>query len=124
MTEGQIERYIPKTASERKQYVEDRKNDFETMKRDIAYLLSEVSELRATAAKGSAVEGHSGGGHAGNGGGGGGSGGGGSLLARMDGVHAEKRRQHEEELLKSHPDFKPGKRLWDTVDTSGVAKSQ
>jgi hypothetical protein len=113
MTEEQIERYIPKTAAERKKYVENKKNDFDTMKNDIAYLLSEVAELKASAAnvgsggsKGSVEDG--GGGdksHIGRG----------APLKAMDSLHEQKRKKHEEQLLKEHPNFKPSKRLRDSV---------
>ena len=114
MTDEQIDRFIPKTAAERKKYVEDKKNDVEQMKKDIAFLLSEVSELKATSTSshskvvdssresndntdGGIVDKS----HAGRGAG---------LLA-MDSFHEEKRRQHEEQLLKEHPNFKPSKRI-------------
>ena len=114
MTDEQIDRYIPKTAAERKKYVEDKKNDFDQMKKDIAFLLSEVSELKATS-----TSSHSSGvdssrdnndnrdggivdkSHAGRG----------DALSAMDSFHEEKRRQHEEQLLKEHPNFKPSKRI-------------
>jgi len=45
-TPEQIERYVPKTAEERRQYVKDQKNTIEKMKNDIAFLLREVHDLR------------------------------------------------------------------------------
>ena len=97
MTEEQIERYIPKTAAERKKYVEAKANDLEQMKKDIAYLLNEVSEMKAGRGMTTDHEKHGGGRD--------------ETLSVMDNVHAEKRRQKEEQLLKDHPNFKPSKRL-------------
>eukprot|EP00529_Nitzschia_sp_RCC80_P036719 CAMPEP_0113469434 /NCGR_PEP_ID=MMETSP0014_2-20120614/15899_1 /TAXON_ID=2857 /ORGANISM="Nitzschia sp." /LENGTH=193 /DNA_ID=CAMNT_0000361915 /DNA_START=203 /DNA_END=784 /DNA_ORIENTATION=+ /assembly_acc=CAM_ASM_000159 len=114
MTDEQIERYIPKTATERKKYVEDKKNDFEKMKNDIAFLLSEVAELKASSSSSHSsgadtsrdnIDNGDGGSvdksHAGRG----------AALSAMDSFHEEKRRQHEEQLLKEHPNFKPSKRI-------------
>jgi hypothetical protein len=101
MTEEQIERYIPKTAAERRKYVEAKANDLEQMKKDIAYLLNEVSEIKAGAGMANNSHLHGDGRD--------------ESLSNMDKVHAEKRRHKEEQLLKDHPNFKPGKRLRDTM---------
>jgi hypothetical protein len=129
MTEEQIERFIPKTAAERKQYAESKNNDFEKMKNDIAYLLSEVAELKAAASThggtpsrihqekdadaGSSTNKSRGDRDA--------------PLSVMDAIHAEKRRQREEQLLKEHPNFKPSKRIKrrDSFESNnGVASTQ
>ncbi len=102
MTEEQIERYIPKTAAERKKYVEAKANDLEQMKKDIAYLLNEVSEIKAGRGMADNRQRHGDGRD--------------ETLSNMDKVHAEKRRQKEEQLLKDHPNFKPGKRLRNTME--------
>ena len=93
MTDEEIERYIPKTSEERKQYAADRANDLDRMKRDIAYLLNEVSELRGLV-KDPGVKGQRDAG-----------------LREMDHIHEIKRKAKEEKLLKEHPNFKPSPRL-------------
>lgn len=100
MTEEQIERHIPKTAAERKKYVEEKSNDLEQMKKDIAYLLKEVEELKK--GQGSSKEEKPDAGR-------------GETLKSMDTRHEEKRRKKEEQLLKDHPNFKPSKRLKDSL---------
>ena len=40
------QRFIPRTAAEQKAYALDNKNSVENMKKDIAYLLNEVAELK------------------------------------------------------------------------------
>jgi hypothetical protein len=108
MTDEQIERYIPKTAAERKKYVEAKTNDLEQMKKDIAFLLNEVTEMKAGWGRATNHERQD-------------SGGRDETLVVMDNVHAEKRRQKEEQLLKNHPNFKPSKRLRDrTKDDTKV----
>lgn len=85
VTEEEIEKYVPKSASERRKYVNDKKNDFDFMKKDIAFLLQEVHELRGLIKDGNA----------------GGGGGGGEVdenLTEMDTIHQEKRRKQEEAL--------------------------
>mmetsp|Transcript_278 Transcript_278/g.473 ORF Transcript_278/g.473 Transcript_278/m.473 type:complete len:178 (+) Transcript_278:134-667(+) len=99
MSEEQIERYIPKTAEERKKYVQDKANDVEKMKKDIAYLLNEVAELKA----GGVTNEHDSDERK-------------EVLKSMDMVHERKRHDREEQLLKEHPDFKPGKRLKDMTE--------
>jgi hypothetical protein len=92
-TQDEIARFIPKTPEERQQYVNDKSNDTERMKKDIAYLLQEVNDLKAhLRPKGS-------------------QGGRDSGLLEMDHLHQEKRKLHEEQLLKEHPDFKASDRL-------------
>jgi hypothetical protein len=98
-TEELIERHIPKTPEERKKYVEDKANDVEKMKKDIAYLLNEVAELKA----GGLTKEHNPDGRK-------------ETLKVMDHLHAEKRKQKEDRLLKEHPDFKPSKRLKDMTE--------
>jgi hypothetical protein len=84
MSQEAIEKYVPKTAVERKQYVASKANDIENMKKDIAFLLQEVHELKGHL-KGSA---------------------GGIIrdsgLKEMDHVHEEKRKNHEEQLLRGY----------------------
>jgi hypothetical protein len=92
MEQNEIEKYIPKTAEERRQYVADKGNDMDRMKKDVAYLLQEVSELRGLVKPG--VKGQRD-----------------TSLLEMDHVHEEKRKLHEEQLLKKNPDFKPSLRV-------------
>jgi ribosomal protein S15P/S13E len=89
MSPEEIEKYVPKTAEERRQYVASKQNDMTNMKKDIAFLLQEVNDLKGHL-KGTA------GGNARDIG-----------LKEMDHVHEVKRKAHEEQLLKDHPDFKP-----------------
>ncbi|MGK3753118.1 MAG: DNA-binding transcriptional MerR regulator [Bacillariaceae sp.] len=107
MNEEQIERYIPKTAVERKAYVEERANDLERMKKDIAYLLKEVEELKGGPRHGSSNDN-----------------GRGDTLKSMDSIHEEKRRIKEEQLLIDHPNFKPSKRLKDSLIKDGETKTE
>jgi hypothetical protein len=107
MNEEQIERYIPKTAVERKAYVEERANDLERMKKDIAYLLKEVEELKCGQRHGSSNDN-----------------GRGDTLKSMDSIHEEKRRIKEEQLLIDHPNFKPSKRLKDSLIKDGETKTE
>jgi hypothetical protein len=122
MKEEQIHRFIPRTAAEQRKYAQDKTNDVEKMKRDIAYLLNEVAELKTRSMdqqqqqqsqqqqpkqNGDEVspkqpsqniserE---------------------ESLKNMDKIHAEKRQQQEEELLKSNPDFHASKRLKDMTE--------
>ena len=46
LSKDEVERYIPPTAEERRNYAKDQKNDLEKMKQDIAYLLEQVHELK------------------------------------------------------------------------------
>ena len=108
MNEEQIERYIPKTAAERKAYVEERANDLERMKKDIAYLLKEVEELKRGPRQGSSKDDN----------------GRGDTLKSMDSIHEEKRRIKEEQLLVDHPNFKPSKRLKDSLKEDGETKTE
>jgi exopolyphosphatase/pppGpp-phosphohydrolase len=97
MTEEQIQQYIhiPQTV------VEQEKNDeLEKIKKDIAYLLKEVEELKV-GRRSSEVNKPD-------------TGRGGSLTS-MDRMHEEKRRMREEQLLKDHPNFKQSKRLKDSL---------
>mmetsp|Transcript_118838 Transcript_118838/g.177635 ORF Transcript_118838/g.177635 Transcript_118838/m.177635 type:complete len:165 (-) Transcript_118838:183-677(-) len=89
----QAERFIPKTPEEHEQYVNDKGNDSERMKHDIAYLLQEVDELKARLRPRGSQAGRD------------------STLIEMDHIHQEKRKRQEAELLKQHPDFKPSDRL-------------
>jgi DNA-binding transcriptional MerR regulator len=95
MSEEQIQRYIPKTAVEHEQ-----DDELENMKRDIAYLLKEVenlkARLRSSEEKAHEIERN-------------------ESLRTIDGMHEEKRRKKEEQLLKDHPNFKPSKRLNDLM---------
>mmetsp|Transcript_24037 Transcript_24037/g.66622 ORF Transcript_24037/g.66622 Transcript_24037/m.66622 type:complete len:165 (+) Transcript_24037:55-549(+) len=96
LSEQQIERYVPTTSSERK--VDSA--DLEEMKKDIAYLLTEVEELKAGrkySNKATSDNGRD------------------DTLIEMDRMHEEKRRRNEEQLLRDHPDFKPSKRLKDRL---------
>jgi len=81
MTEEEIERYVPTSAGERRKYVNDKRNDFDHMKKDIAFLLQEVHELRGLIKDGKA-----------------GGGGVDEVLTEMDKVHEEKRRKREQTL--------------------------
>lgn len=93
----EIEKAIPMTADEREKFLASRGNDVEKLKHDIHYLLDEIHTLRQ---RGGDAKG-----------GGGGGGGRDTELKIMDHIHLEKRKAHEEELLKQHPDFVPSKRL-------------
>jgi hypothetical protein len=79
MTKEEVELYVPTTAGERRKYVDDKRNDFDHMKKDIAFLLQEVHELRGLVKDGKA-----------------GVGGVDEVLTEMDKVHEEKRRRREE----------------------------
>lgn len=46
LSKDEVERYIPPTAEERRNYANDQKNDLKKMKQDIAYLLDQVDELK------------------------------------------------------------------------------
>ena len=95
MTEEQIHRYIPKTAVEQETI-----DDLKKMKDDIAYLLKEVEDLKAGRSS-PEQKGH-------------GTKRGESLIS-IDKMHEEKRRMKEEQLLRDHPNFKPSKRLKDSL---------
>jgi hypothetical protein len=45
-SDEEIERYIPKTPAERRQYVDNQKNDYKRLKEDVAYLLSQVDAIK------------------------------------------------------------------------------
>ena len=95
MTEEQIQRYIPKTAVE-----QERIDEFKKMKDDIAYLLKEVEELKAARKSLEQKKPDTGRDEP---------------LISMDEMHEKKRRMKEEQLLKDHPNFKPSKRLKDSL---------
>jgi hypothetical protein len=78
MTEEEIEKYVPTSAGERRKYVNDKRNDFDHMKKDIAFLLQEVHELRGLVKDGKAA-----------------GGGVDKVLTEMDQIHAEKRRKRD-----------------------------
>jgi len=94
MSDKEIQQRVPKTAVDQGKDEELRK-----MKEDIAYLLKEVEELKA-GQESSKLKPDSGRG---------------ASLTSMDKLHEEKRRMKEAQLLKEHPDFKPSKRLKDTL---------
>jgi hypothetical protein len=112
MSEEQIERYIPKTPAERKKHVEDKASDVDKMKKDIAYLLNEVAELKAGGLSShnndEKQQQHPPDGRK-------------ETLKSMDLLHQKKRREQEEQLLKEHPDFKPSKRLKDMTEEELLA---
>lgn len=81
MTEEEIERYVPKSAGERRKYVDDKRNDFDHMKKDVAFLLQEVHELRGLIKNGKA-----------------GGGGVDEVLTEMDKIHQAKRETREKAL--------------------------
>lgn len=85
------------------QYVRERGDDVERMKRDIVYLLNEVHTLRANAREPKAHNS---------------LGGRESLLKEMDQIHLEKRKNREAQLLKDHPDFVPSRRVHSGEDIS------
>ena len=92
MNDSEIEKFIPKTLEERRRYVLDKANDLDNMKKDIAYLLSEVSQIREVVSD--SMKGVRD-----------------TALFEMDHVHKEKRKHKEEELLKENPDFKASSRI-------------
>ena len=83
LSQEEIERFVPTTAAERRKYVADKNNDLDRMKKDIAFLLQEVHELRAMA-RDKAIAGEGGGVD--------------EALKEMDKIHEEKRRRREQEL--------------------------
>jgi hypothetical protein len=83
MSQEDIEAVVPRTAKERRQYVTDTKNDFEKLKRDVAYLMQEVHELRSNV-RTTAAHGRFGGGED-------------ELFMDIDRIHEEKRRRKEEQ---------------------------
>ncbi len=95
MPEEQIKRYVPKTTAE-----QGKNDELQKMKEDIAFLLKEVEELKAGQVSSNHKVSDSGRGE--------------SLLS-VDSMHEAKRRKKEEQLLKEHPDFKPSKRLRDSL---------
>ncbi len=108
MSEEQIHRvFVPRTPEEQKKYVQDKANDVEKMKKDIAFLLNEVAELKAVnnVAQGGDQHNEEQQNHPKDGRE--------DALNSMDRIHADKRQQREGELLKAHPDFHPSKRIKD-----------
>jgi len=91
-TQGEMERIVPKAALEREKH-----DEFLKMKKDIAYLLKEVEELKNDRSSSNENKTNNLG----------------ESLRSMDQIHEEKRRMKEEQLLRDHPDFKPSKRLKD-----------
>jgi hypothetical protein len=115
MSPEQIHRFIPRTAEEQKRYAESKTNDFEKMKKDIAYLLNEVAELKMqqNQSGGEQRNGHSqqppAEDHASDNEREG-------VLKAMDEKHLQKRREQEDELLKNNPDFHASKRIKDMTE--------
>ena len=95
MTVEQIERYIPKIDAE-----QDKNDEFKKMKEDIAYLLKEVEELKVDQGLPNEIPPETGRSES---------------LRSIDRMHEEKRKTKEEQLLKDHPNFKPSKRLQDSL---------
>lgn len=98
MSEEEIEKYIPATASERKKQMETKQNDFMQMKGDVMYLMREVESLkklvhRRDDSSGGGADQYGGGRDA--------------ILKQMEQVHEEKRRRREQQQREEHPDFKP-----------------
>lgn len=98
MTEEQIKRYVPSKAME-----QGRNDDLKRMKEDIAYLLKEVEVLKAGQRSPEKRTQHNN------------DSGRGEPSISVDRIHEEKRRIKEEMLVKEHPDFKPSKRLKDSL---------
>lgn len=90
-SEEQIEKHIPGISGNEK------KDELQNMKNDIAYLMKEVEELKTGRKENSSERSR------------------GESLRSMDSIHEKKRRMKEEQLLRDHPDFKPSKRLKDTI---------
>ena len=82
MSQEEIDALVPRSAKERRQYVTDTKNDFEKLKRDVAYLMQEVHELRANVRTPHSRYGGAGGGED-------------ELFMDIDRIHEEKRRRKE-----------------------------
>lgn len=95
MTVEQIERYIPKIDAD-----QDKNDEFKKMKGDIAYLLKEVEELKVDRRLPKEIPLETGRSES---------------LRSIDRMHEEKRKTKEEQLLKDHPNFKPSKRLKDSL---------
>jgi len=104
----EIEKAIPMTEEERFQFINSRAKDVDKLKHDIMYLLNEVHSLRQNARDQKDPGGRRD-----------------SDLKAMDHLHLEKRKAHEEQLLKEHPDFVPSKRLnkWDKNNAGEAATS-
>ncbi|KAG7363425.1 hypothetical protein IV203_026785 [Nitzschia inconspicua] len=129
MSEEQLHRFVPKSPEEQRKYVQDKTNDVEKMKRDIAYLLNEVAELKARSMTanhsqqqpldhkqednmvGDVVNAQQPPQNLSVGGGGRDD-----ALKAMDKLHAEKRQLQEEKLLQNNPGFRASKRLKDMTE--------
>ena len=85
-----VHRYVPKTAEEQQAYVNDRSNNVDRMKRDIAYLLQQVHELRTEVRGGRMMDRE-------------------ADLKRMDHIHMERRKEAEDKYLAEHPGAKLGR---------------
>ncbi len=89
-----IEKALQMSEEDRVKFINARGNDVEKLKHDIHYLLNQVHTLRANVRDPkNSIAGRD------------------SDLKAMDHLHMEKRKAHEEQLLKDHPDFVPSRRL-------------
>lgn len=95
MTDEQIKRYVPETA-----LGQAGNDELKEMKEDIASLKKEIEKLKAGRLS-SEQQNH--------------DSGRGEPLISVDKMHEEKRKRREEQLLRDHPNFKPSKRLKDSL---------
>ncbi len=95
MTDQQIKRYVPETA-----LGQAGNEELKKMKEEIANLKKEFEELKAGQLS-SEKQNH--------------DSGRGEPLISVDQMHQEKRKRREEQLLRDHPNFKPSKRLKDSL---------
>jgi len=101
MSAEEIDRLLPKSSAERRSYVASRANDATQMKKDIAYLKEQVEYLKANRPHKIDQDREAG-------------------FQEIDERHAKKRAEHEAELLRKHPDFKPGHRLKDETPVEAI----
>jgi len=91
-----MKQYVATTALER-----EKDKELEKLKKDVAYLMKEVEELklgRSPSRDNPPDDGRA------------------ESFRDIDRVHEQKRKMHEEQLLKDHPNFKPSKRLKDFLE--------
>jgi len=86
----EIEKAVRGSEEDRFKFLNSRGNDVERLKHDVAYLLKELKTLRAACSSPiNSIAGRD------------------SDLKDMDALHLKKRKEHEAQLLKEHPNFVP-----------------